>query len=70
MEKSEQGASAKQWFLSVSQLSEPQMSFNQVKVFISSEKPQMEVIMKTYERYTKSDNQKVWGFLFEFEYEK
>lgn len=70
MEKSEQGASAKQWFLSVSQLSEPQMSFNQVKVFISSEKPQMEVIMKTYERYTKSDNQKVWGFLSEFEYEK
>lgn len=70
MEKSEQGASAKQWFLSVSQLSEPQMSFNQVKVFISSEKPQMEVIMKTYERYTKSDNQKVRGFLSEFEYEK
>ncbi len=30
----------------------------------------MEVIMLTYERHTKSDNQNVIGFLSEFEYEK
>ncbi len=30
----------------------------------------MEVIMLTYERYTKSDSQNVRGFLSEFEYEK